>query len=86
MLRRAFRDRVGLFDERLPYAGDLDWLLRAMKIGSMKRVPAVLYLYRKHPASRSVTDLAHGVVPGEVWQYVLTRHAAATAVAIAPSR
>jgi glycosyltransferase involved in cell wall biosynthesis len=74
MFRSGFLDRVGLFDERLPYAGDLDWVLRALKAGNMQRVRRILYLYRKHAGSRSVTDVERGIMPDEVWDYVLARH------------
>lgn len=56
MFRKQFLQKVGYFDESLPYAGDFDWMLRALKIGSMTKIPKVLYNYRFHSESRRETD------------------------------
>ncbi len=49
MMRREFFDKAGPFDESLPYAGDIDWVIRAVKIGKLIRIPEILYYYRNHP-------------------------------------
>ncbi len=74
MFRRDLLDRIGFMDETLPYAGDLEWMLRALKHGQMKRVPEVLYHYRRHERQRcaeagSRIDIDHIV------QSIVERHA-----------
>ncbi len=56
MFRREFLTKTGYWDESLPYAGDLDWLIRAIKTGKAVKTPGLLYHYRQHPTSRMETD------------------------------
>jgi len=78
MFRRDFLSKVGLWDEQLPYAGDLDWLLRALKCGRIKKLPGTLYLYRHHTNSRRQIDARNGVNCRAVVQSILKRHALRT--------
>jgi len=61
MMRRSFFYKVGPFDSSLPFAGDIDWMVRALRIGNYKKIPSVLYLYRKHASTRRVVDIKQGV-------------------------
>ena len=54
MFRRSLLERIGFFDETLPCAGDLDWMLRALRSVTMTKVPGILYHYRRHPEQGSV--------------------------------
>jgi len=56
MFRRLFLEKVGYFDEMLPWGGDYDWMLRALKNGRMIKVKGVLYHYRQHENQRIVQD------------------------------
>ena len=78
MFRREFLGKVGFWDEQLPYAGDLDWLLRALKHAQIKKVPGTLYLYRHHATSRRQIDACNGVDCRAVVQSILERHAPRT--------
>lgn len=48
MLRAEAVKKIGKMDETLRYAGDLDWMMRAMALCTFKRVPKVVYRYRRH--------------------------------------
>lgn len=74
MMKRGFFYRTGPFDGSLPFAGDIDWLVRALRIGSFRRVPAILYLYRKHAGARTVTDLKEGVDKIQVRKSIAQRY------------
>lgn len=74
MFRSPFLEKVGYWDEKLPYAGDTDWLLRALKIGQIKKIDKVLYRYRSHQGTRRVTDRRKGVDTDEVVDYIMSRY------------
>lgn len=61
MMRWNFFYKAGPFDASLPFAGDIDWLIRAIRCGQFMRIPQVLYYYRTHPGSRRVQDVKGGV-------------------------
>jgi hypothetical protein len=48
MLRKAVVRKIGKMDETIKYGGDLDWMMRAMPKCTFKRVPKVVYRYRRH--------------------------------------
>jgi glycosyltransferase involved in cell wall biosynthesis len=49
LIRRHVFDRVGMFDERLTHAMDVDWYMRARDLGVCFRyVPDVTLIYRLH--------------------------------------
>lgn len=75
MFRRELLPKVGMWDESLPYAGDLDWLLRALRVSRIKKVSGVLYLYRNHPGARRITDRKKGVNTEEVVKFIKARYA-----------
>lgn len=74
MMKRSFFYRTGPFDCSLPFAGDIDWLVRALRIGKFQKVPDVLYLYRKHQGARTVTDLKEGVDKIQVRKMIAQRY------------
>lgn len=61
MMRWNFFYKAGPFDCSLPFAGDIDWLIRAIRIGNFKKINLILYHYRTHPNSRRIQDILHGV-------------------------
>lgn len=74
MMKRSFFYRTGPFDCSLPFGGDIDWLIRAIRIGKFRRIPSVLYLYRKHEGARTVTDLKEGVDKIAVRKMISSRY------------
>lgn len=74
MFRRAFIEKVGYWDERLPCAADFDWLLRALRRGRMRKVPGILYWYRDHPGTRRQKDIRNRVAL--VVRFILNRRLA----------
>ncbi|MEK7184050.1 MAG: glycosyltransferase [Patescibacteria group bacterium] len=56
LMRRPLLDVVGYFDESLPHAGDFDWMLRALHVSSITYLPKLLYLYRRHVGTKTVSD------------------------------
>lgn len=54
MFRRGLLERIGFFDETLPFSSDLDWMLRALRTVTMTKAPGILYHYRQHPGQLSV--------------------------------
>lgn len=48
MMKKNFFYKAGPFDCSLPFAGDIDWLIRALRIGCYSRIPQILYFYRSH--------------------------------------
>lgn len=61
MMRWNFFYKAGPFDCSLPFAGDIDWLIRAIRIGNFKKINSILYHYRTHLNSRRIQDILHGV-------------------------
>lgn len=74
MFRRDLLDEVGFMDETLRHAGDLDWMLRALKCGRMRRVPEVLYHYRRHEGQHS-TKMRRTIDTDAVVRSVIDRYA-----------
>jgi glycosyltransferase involved in cell wall biosynthesis len=59
LLSREAFDRVGLFDERIGPAEDVDWMLRASEAGlEIARLEQVVVRRRVHPASATQDALA----------------------------
>jgi len=48
MMRREATEKIGKMDETIRYAGDLDWMMRAMLKCTFKKVPKVICFYRRH--------------------------------------
>jgi len=61
MMKRSFFYKAGPFDSSLPFAGDIDWMVRALRTGTYKRIPHILYLYRTHGGSRRIVDVKTGI-------------------------
>lgn len=74
MMKRSFFYKAGPFDSSLPFGGDIDWMVRALRIGSFKRIPQVLYLYRKHALTRRVVDVKDGVDKVAVHKNIAARY------------
>lgn len=74
MMKRGFFYQAGPFDCSLPFGGDIDWLIRALRDGHFARVPHVLYLYRKHSGARTVTDIQGGVDKTMVRKMIASRY------------
>lgn len=51
MFKTTLLEKVGPMDDRLPYAGDMDFMFRLLRQGGGRYIPATLYLYRDHPES-----------------------------------
>ncbi len=69
---KAVYDLVGPFDETLTYAQDLDWKLRAFKLGvRFVNVEEALYVYR--PAPKTKEQTAEYL---RCWSIICTRHGA----------
>ena len=75
MFRKEFLPVVGFWDERLPCAMDMDWLLRALKFGRIKKVNAILYWYRFHPQTQRRIKANKGLSRHAMMQVILRRHA-----------
>lgn len=57
LIKRGFYQSVGYMDEKLIYAGDFDWFLRALKIAhKIKRLDKITYYYRSHPGTKRTTE------------------------------
>lgn len=74
MFRKAVIKRVGEFDKTLPFGGDLDWMMRALTCCEFKRVPKVLYFYRRHGETVSVIAQDRGVKIHEVTRQIQKRY------------
>jgi len=74
MMRWNFFYKAGPFDASLPYAGDIDWLIRAIRIGRYKRIPQVLYHYRTHSGTRRIQDIKHGVNKNDIIMLINRRY------------
>jgi glycosyltransferase involved in cell wall biosynthesis len=66
---------VGYWDEELKHAGDLDWVLRALKAGNLAKVPGILYWQRCHPKSVPGQSFATEVQTRKALHSILHRHA-----------
>ena len=66
LFRRALFERIGPFDERLRFAADREWLLRAWAAGAhLVELPVPVYRYRVHGGS-STLDPAAGHNYGKI--------------------
>jgi glycosyltransferase involved in cell wall biosynthesis len=74
MFRREFLLKSGYWDETLPFAGDYDWMFRALLNGRMKKMKGVLYYYRLHPESRCATDPKKGIDTHAVNVFIRNRY------------
>ena len=74
MMKWNFFYKAGPFDASLPFAGDIDWLIRAIRCGKSVRIPQVLYYYRTHPGSRRVQDIKDGIDKKTVTQMINRRY------------
>lgn len=74
MFRREILNRVGYFDEKLPYAGDLDWMMRVIKKCTMLRIPKVLYKYRRHPQTLTRTVKKQGLPTEEITKIIQKKY------------
>ena len=75
MMKKDFFKQVGLLDCDLPFAGDIDWLIRALQKGKYRRIAAVLYLYREHQLSRRRLDIKHSVDKEKIRKIIALRYA-----------
>lgn len=75
MMKWDFFYKAGPFDASLPFAGDIDWLIRAVRVGHFNRIPKILYNYRTHPGTRRVQDVKQGVDKNEVTLMINRRYA-----------
>lgn len=74
LMKREFFYKAGLFDDTLPFAGDIDWLIRALRIGNFTAINQILYNYRKHSQTRRVMDVAHGINKEKVHKLIASRY------------
>jgi len=75
MMRTEFFSKTGGFDESLPFAGDIDWLLKAIIKGRFKKIDQVLYFYRTHELTRRVVDRKNGIDVDAVNKMIRERYA-----------
>lgn len=74
MMKLDFYKKTGPFDTTLPFAGDIDWLVRAIKIGSYVNIPKILYYYRTHSQTRRIMDVKNGVDKIAVHKLIASRY------------
>lgn len=74
MMRWNFFYKAGPFDCSLPFAGDIDWLIRAIRIGTFHYIHKILYYYRSHPGTRRVMDIKHGIDKEKVNNMIRRRY------------
>jgi len=74
MMKKNFFYKVGPFDCSLLYAGDVDWLIRAVRIGNFARIPQILYRYRKHPNTRRALDPKNGIEVETVHRLIASKY------------
>lgn len=74
MMRREFFEKAGPFDTTLPFAGDIDWLMRAIIRGNFTPVHKLVYLYRTHNLSRRITDIEGGVNKNAILNTIISRY------------
>lgn len=79
-VRRAMFDQIGMFDESLRYAMDIDLWLRLAAIADPVTLPRVLAVFRDHPGS--VSSANRLLARQEEWR-VRRRHASAAPLAFA---
>jgi glycosyltransferase involved in cell wall biosynthesis len=74
MMKTDFFRKTGGFDNGLPFAGDIDWLIRAIKMGNFKAIHRIIYYYRYHSQTRRVTDIENGVDKEEVNLQIINKY------------
>lgn len=74
MMKRDFFEKIGGFDTELNYAGDIDWLIRAIKYGNFKSYPEVFYYYRSHPNTRRNLDPKNGVNKDLIYSNIINKY------------
>jgi len=74
MFRWQLIDQAGPFDETLPFGGDLDWTMRMLNVAKIKRVPTVLYNYRRHGGTVSNEALGKGIPIADVTRSIQMRY------------
>lgn len=57
MMRRTAIAALGGYDKRFPVAEDCDFFLRLAELGRLANLPDILYQYRRHPKSITVSRL-----------------------------
>lgn len=75
LMKWKFFYKAGPFDCSLPFSGDIDWLIRAVRAGNFKCIHEILYYYRSHPLSRRVVDIKKGVDKEKVNKMIIRRYA-----------
>lgn len=74
MMKWNFFYKAGPFDCSLPFAGDIDWLMRAIKIGNFSYIPQTLYYYRSHKDTRRVVDIKNGIDEEKINRMIIRRY------------
>jgi len=74
MMKWNFFYKAGPLDCSLPYAGDIDWLIRAIKIGNFSYIPQTLYYYRSHKDTRRVVDIKNGIDEEKINRMIIRRY------------
>lgn len=74
MMHWNFFYKAGPFDCSLPFAGDIDWLIRAIRVGNFRAISSILYQYRTHPNTRRVLDVKNGINKEEVEEMIIRRY------------
>lgn len=87
LYRRRLFERVGLFDERLRFAEDSDWFLRAEQAGAkMKRLDRVSLLVRRHGSNMTAGKTDVETTPLRLFKNMLDLRRAAKAEADGASK
>ena len=74
MFRNEILKKVGYFDESLPFAGDIDWVMRVLLNCALIRVPKVLYHYRLHSGQETEDAKRRGVDTAQVVRDIQDRY------------
>lgn len=74
MMKWNFFYKAGPFDCSLPFAGDIDWLMRAIKTGNFFYIPKTLYYYRSHKDTRRVVDIKNGIDEEKILRMIIRRY------------
>lgn len=75
MMKWNFFYKAGPFDCSLPFAGDIDWLIRAIREGNFSYIHETLYNYRSHPGTRRTVDIKSGIDEEKVNETIIRRYA-----------
>jgi glycosyltransferase involved in cell wall biosynthesis len=74
MMKWKFFYQAGPFDCSLPFAGDIDWLIRAIHAGKFHYIHKVLYNYRTHPGTRRILDIKNGINKDKISEMIIRRY------------